>query len=114
MKETTTYATTHQLRADYVTKFEFNEFRTEVRDQFIGVNARFDGIETRLDSIEKRQGIVEKRLDVLVRRMDTLEENVGKRIDGALDEFTHRLKVGIEYIAAIVEGKKTSADPLFF
>jgi hypothetical protein len=86
MKIPTTYVTKQQL-TDYVTKREFGDFVEEVRDFRASTEKRFDGID---------------------RRFDRLEETIRIQNGALLEEFDHRLQVGLEFLQN--EVKKSSDD----
>ena len=133
--KTNTYVTKDQLVTDYVTKADFTEFREEMRDSKQDLDTRFDAIDARLvahdkrfdaidarlsahdkrfDAIETRLSNHDKRFDKLDRRMDSIEDNVRRMIGAAVDQLTYNLKIGMEHMMYVQEGKKDRSRPFPF
>lgn len=79
MKKENIYATKSQL-LDLVTKIEFSEFKEEMRDFRYSTEKRFIAIDRRFDSIEE---LIRTSTGVLY------------------DQFSHDLKLGMEYFQNI-------------
>ncbi len=107
MKTNTTYVTKNQLVTDYVTKFEFAEFKEEMYDFKDDMNNFRSETGKRFDSVDKRLTSVERKLDEYREEM--------RRTSGAmLDQFRHDLKVGFEFMMDVREGKKDRSEPFPF
>jgi archaellum component FlaC len=90
---------------DYVTKYEFNEFASEMRDfrentteRFDQVDARLSGIDSRLNSMDKRFTAIDKRFDSIDRRIDSLEEQYRVQTGVILQEMRTLSKATMEYL----------------
>ncbi|MEK7646643.1 MAG: hypothetical protein AAB381_03055 [Patescibacteria group bacterium] len=95
MKINTTQATKSDL-LDYVTKFEFSEFRTEVSD-------RFDSVDSRLDSLDKR-------VDNLDRKIDSIREEFRVHTGVLLQQSRDYFDTAMEYMKGIGENKADKKD----
>lgn len=86
MKTPQTYATKSNL-LDYVTKSEFNEFKTEMYDFRDEVNQRFSR--------------VDKRFDIIDRKLIDMEENIRRSMALLHEQFKEDLKTSMEYFTDI-------------
>jgi hypothetical protein len=109
MKINTTTATKSDL-LDYVTKFEFNEFRTEMLDRFDGVSDKFVSIDARFNAVDKRFDSLEKRFDGLDRKFEQLREEFRVHTGVLLQEFRAQSKIAMEYMKHIGENKADKKD----
>ena len=86
MKTHTTQVTKSDL-LDYVTKFEFHEFRGEMRDFRESVESRFNAVDRRFDQLEEsfrvHTGIIVQEFR---ERTDTIMEYV-RHIDAKVDKM---------------------------
>ncbi len=92
MKTPRTYVTKSHL-LDYVTKGEFNEFRTEMYDFRDEVNRRFT--------------VIDKRFDGIDRKLVDLDENMRRSFGLLHEQFREDLKASMEYYSNL---DKTKVD----
>ena len=101
MKNNTTQVTKSDL-LDYVTKFEFNEFRVEVRDFRESVESRFNAIDRRFDGVDRR-------FDSIDRRFDQLQEEFRTHTGVILQQTREYFDTVMEYMRNI-EAKKMDKE----
>lgn len=97
--------TIHVTKSDllnYVTRFEFGEFRKEVLDRFDGVSVRFSAVEGRLDSVDRR-------LDNLGHKVDSIREEFRIHTGVILQQSREEFKAAMEYMQH-VEAKKLDKE----
>ncbi len=127
MKSQSTYVTKPQLIADYVTKREFGEFRSDMSDfreemhdfreetriRFDAVDARFNTVDARLSSIDGRLNGHDKRFDSIERKIDAMREETRISMGAWRDQLRSDFLAGIEYMKDIAAGKKDLRDNVF-
>jgi hypothetical protein len=93
----TPYITKNQL-LDYVTKNDFNEFKTDVFK-------RFDAIDARFDAVDKRMGSLDQRMSTLEKGFIRLEDNMRIQAGVYYERMEHNFKAGMEILKEIAAGR---------
>jgi len=102
MKTPSTYATKSNL-LDYVTKSDFNEFKTEMYDFR---NEMYDF----RDEVNQRFSRVDKRFDSIDRKLIDMEENIRRSIGLLHEQFREDLKASTEYYSSLDRVKVDRAE----
>jgi predicted nuclease with TOPRIM domain len=134
-----TTMTLSPLQQDYVTKAEFNEFRSEVSDRFDRIDAKFDDIDAKFDKIDERFDRIDERFVKIDEKFDKIDERFAKidekfvKIDEKfvtwkdeiintltdefsrqtgiiIETFQHNLKASMEYLDAKLDKKLDKAE----
>ena len=106
-----TTKTLSPLQQDYVTKAEFNEFRSEVNDRFDRIDAKFDDIDAKFDKIDERfVKIDEKFVTWKDEIINTLTDEFSRQTGIIIETFQHNLKASMEYLDAKLDKKLDKAE----
>jgi hypothetical protein len=100
--KTNSSAVTKSHLLDYVTKFEFNEFRDEMKDFRTDTQRRFDFIDVRFTAVDKR-------LDTLDRKFDQLREDFRVHTGVIVQEFRESTATIMEYLRHL-DAKKVDKE----